>query len=54
MQLVAFVEDHVRVELLPLPTLKGLAEIVKVGAGSVGVTVTTADSAVDPPDPEHV
>jgi hypothetical protein len=48
-QLVAFVEDHVRVEELPAVTEVGEAEIVAVGAeedtgGFVDAAVTTTDT----------
>jgi len=39
-QAVAFVDDHVRLELLPLATVLGLAVRVTVGAGAVTETVT--------------
>jgi hypothetical protein len=39
-QAVAFVDDHVRLELLPLATVLGLAIRVTVGAGAVTETVT--------------
>lgn len=51
-QAVAFVADHVRVELLPLTTLLGLAVNVTVGAGAV--TVTVADCEALPPLPVQV
>ena len=41
-QEVALVEDHVRVELPPLLTLVGLAEIVTVGAGVPACVVALA------------
>jgi len=49
---VAFVLDHVRVELLPEVIEVGLAEIVAVGAG-LEVTVTVALFWADPPAPVH-
>ena len=39
-QAVAFVDDHVRLELLPLATVLGLAVRATVGAGAVTETVT--------------
>ena len=48
---VAFVADQASVELLPLLTVEGLAEIVTVGADFV--TDTVADCAADPPAPEQ-
>lgn len=39
-QAVAFVDDHVSLELLPLATVLGLAIRVTVGAGAVTETVT--------------
>jgi len=47
---VAFVEDHVRVEEVPLFTESGLAVRETVGAG-VAVTVTVADAFCVPPAP---
>jgi hypothetical protein len=49
---VALVADQVRVELLPLATVAGLAERLIVGAGCV--TVTVADCAALPPAPVQV
>jgi hypothetical protein len=46
---VALVADQVIVELLPLATVLGLAEIVMVGTGCV--TDTVADCAAVPPLP---
>jgi hypothetical protein len=51
-QLVALVDDHVRVEDSPLATLVGFAVSVKVGAGAVVVTVT--ERLVVPPPPVQV
>lgn len=51
-QEVALVEDQVKVELLPLATVVGLALRVTVGAGVV--TVTIADCAALPPAPVQV
>ena len=48
-QLVAFAEDQVSVELPPLGTMVGFAAIVTVGAGVASATV--ADLAVLPPVP---
>ena len=39
-QAVAFVDDHVRLALLPLATVLGLAVRLTVGAGAVTETVT--------------
>jgi uncharacterized protein (UPF0147 family) len=49
---VAFVDDHVRVEELPLTTAVGLAESDTVGAGGA-VTVTAAEAVAVPPAPVH-
>jgi hypothetical protein len=51
-QAVAFVDDHVRLELLPLATVLGLAVRATVGAGAVTETVT--DCVALPPVPVHV
>ena len=52
LQLVALVEDQVRVEPEPLFTEVGLAEMLTVGAGGGGAfTVTVADWLAEPPDP---
>ena len=55
---VALVEDHVKVDPLPLATLVGLALIDTVGeavvVGEAVLTVTVADWAVLPPVPVHV
>jgi hypothetical protein len=48
---VAFVEDQVSVEVLPLITDAGLAESVTVGTGGITVTVTVFDTV--PPAPVH-
>lgn len=48
----AFVEDHVRVELLPLATVLGFADSVTVGRG--WVTETVADCEALPPAPVQV
>ena len=50
-QLVAFVEDHARVEEPPLVTLLGVAVKVTVGAAT---TVTVADWLLLPPVPVQV
>jgi hypothetical protein len=51
-QLVAFAEIHVSVELLPLVTEVGLALSDTVGAGDgAAVTVTVALFCTEPPDP---
>ena len=52
MQEVAFVADHVNVELLPLTMELGLAARLTVGAGAF--TVTVADCAALPPAPVQV
>ena len=51
-QVVAFVEDQVRIELLPLTTVLGLADSVMVGIG--WVTDTVADCEALPPAPVQV
>jgi hypothetical protein len=51
-QAVALVETHVKVELLPLATVLGLADSVTVGAG--GVTETVTDWVAVPPVPVQV
>jgi len=55
---VALVEDHVKVDPLPLATLVGLALIDTVGGavavGEAVLTVTVADWTVLPPVPVHV
>jgi len=51
---VAFVVDHVRVELCPAVMVVGLAERVAVGAGVLPVTVTVAWAVTLPPDPVAV
>jgi hypothetical protein len=48
---VALVEDQVSVDVLPMSTVEGFAEIVTTGAG--GVTVTVADCEALPPAPVH-
>lgn len=53
-QVVAFVDDQVSVELAPLTTEVGLALMKTVGAGTTGMTVTTAEATPDPPGPVHV
>jgi hypothetical protein len=50
-QEVAFMADQVRVELLPLATVVGLAAKVITGAGAV--TETVADWVALPPVPEQ-
>ena len=50
-QEVAFVANQVRVELLPLATVVGLAAKVITGAGAV--TDTVADWLALPPPPEQ-
>jgi hypothetical protein len=51
-QEVALAVDQLKVELLPLATLLGLAVIVTVGAGEV--TETVVDCAALPPAPVQV
>jgi hypothetical protein len=51
-QAVAFVEDHVRVEIAPLLMVLGLALMVTAGAGVV--TETVADCVALPPAPVQV
>jgi hypothetical protein len=50
LQLVALVEDQLRVEVPPLDTLVGLAASVTVGCDGVA-TDTVVDCAADPPAP---
>jgi len=55
-QLVVFVEDHVRVDAAPLVTVVGLAEMVTVGGCAwIGAepTVTVTEPCAVPPDPTH-
>ena len=52
LQDVAFVDDHVSIEVAPLCTVVGLAPIVTTGAG--GVTDTVADCPAVPPAPVQV
>ena len=51
-QLLAFVADQVKVELVPLVTVLGAALSVTRGVGEV--TETVADCEAVPPEPEHV
>jgi hypothetical protein len=52
---VALVEDQVRVELVPLETLLGLALNVTVGVGCAAAIETVTDFAVEaPPAPVQV
>lgn len=51
LQVVAFVLDHVSVELLPEATLVGLAERVSVRVAACTLIVTLR--CVVPPAPEH-
>ena len=51
-QAVAFVDDHVRLELLPFATVLGFAIRVTVGAGAVTEIVT--DCVALPPVPVQV
>jgi hypothetical protein len=50
-QVVALVADQLKVEMLPLATVLGLAASVTVGAEEV--TVMVADCAALPPGPVH-
>ena len=52
-QAVALVEDHVRVDALPLPMVLGLALKLTVTVG-FALTVTVAVCAAVPPAPVHV
>jgi hypothetical protein len=52
-QLVAFVVDHVSLEVPPEATDVGDAENVSVGAVEL-VTVTVTERVIEPPDPVHV
>ncbi len=54
LQEVAFVADHVNVELLPLTMELGLAARLTVGAGVAAVTDTVAAWVALPPGPVHV
>ena len=51
---VAFVDDHVSVELAPYAIDVGLAASVTVGAGVLDPTVTVTDAEAVPPMPLHV
>jgi hypothetical protein len=51
-QAVALLDDHVRVALLPLAIVLGLAAKATVGAG--GVTETVVDWVALPPGPVQV
>jgi hypothetical protein len=50
-QLVALVEDQLSVDVPPLATVVGFAEIVTVGTGGVALTATVAVCNVEPPGP---
>lgn len=53
-QLVAFADDQVSVELPPLETLVGVAAMLTVGAAAAAcVTVTTVEALAEPPAPLH-
>jgi hypothetical protein len=52
-QEVALVDVQVKVELLPLATVLGLALMLTVGI-CCGLTVTVVDCAALPPAPVHV
>lgn len=54
LQEVAFVADHVNVELLPLTMELGLAARLTVGAGVAAVTDTVAAWVALPPGPVQV
>ncbi len=53
-QLLAFVDDQVSVELAPLVTDVGLAAIDTVGAGVTGTAATDVDALAEPPSPEQL
>lgn len=53
-QLVAFVDDHVSVEVPFTPTTDGLALRLTVGSGGAAVTVTSAVLLTVPPAPLQV
>ena len=53
-QLVALVEAQVSVEVPPLPTCVGFAEMLTVGTGGVALTATVAVCPVEPPGPLQV
>lgn len=53
-QALAWVVDQVRLALLPLATVLGLAASAIVGAGAGEVTETVADWAALPPAPEQL
>jgi hypothetical protein len=53
-QLVAFSVDHVSTVDAPLATVIGVAVMVTVGAGTVGLTDTVADCVTEPPVPVHI
>jgi hypothetical protein len=48
---VVFVDDQVSVDVLPLATVEGFADIVTTG--SAAVTVTVVDCEAFPPGPVH-
>jgi hypothetical protein len=50
-QLVALVEDQVSVDVPPLPTCVGFAEILTVGTGGIALTAIVAVCDVEPPGP---
>jgi hypothetical protein len=50
-QLVALADDQVSVEVPPLPTCVGFAEMLTVGTGGVALTATVAVFPVEPPGP---
>jgi hypothetical protein len=51
---VASLDDQISVELLPLATEVGLAEIETVGSGGRGCTSIVIEAVVSPPFPAHV
>jgi hypothetical protein len=52
LQLVALVDDQLRVALVPL--VMALGPTLKVRVGAAALTVTVADCAALPPDPVQV
>ena len=53
-QLLAFVDDHVSVDVPFTPTTEGLAVRLTVGATGAAVTFTFADLLIVPPGPLQV
>ncbi len=48
---VAFVEDHVKVDVPPCATWAGVAERATVGTGGTALTATVAVRVIEPPAP---